>query len=229
MGARQPPEARPSGPARVAGALPPPPARSRGGEYPLAWNNPRNASVWAGMEAELEWPAALSDPRIRGGESHFGIFMGPQGSGTSMHYHKAAWNALVYGRKLWALTPPAESAFRRRELAAASFRDGWLDEAAAAARGETGGAGRAPPAPAHLIPHTPRAVGAPRRLYCVQREDDVVFVPHGWGHATLNLREGVGAAGYRPNKVWHATRGIRSVQTAAGISSPSDIDPDGHP
>ena len=35
--------------------------------------------------------------------------------------------------------------------------------------------------------------------------------------------------GYRPNKIFHSTVGIRSLQTAAGITSPSDFDPDGHP
>ena len=30
-------------------------------------------------------------------------------AGASMHHHKAAWNALLFGSKLWVLTPPAES------------------------------------------------------------------------------------------------------------------------
>ena len=77
-----------------------------------------------------------------------------------------------------------------------------------------------------------------RHFFCVQREGDVMFVPHGWGHSTLNLRESIGVAnffldedavGYRPSKVFHSTRGIRSLQTAVGVTAPSDFDPDGHP
>ena len=53
-----------------------------------------------------------------------------------------------------------------------------------------------------------------------------MFVPQGWGHSTLNLRESIGVAnffldedavGYRPTKLFHSSRGIRSLQTAAGI------------
>ena len=31
--------------------------------------------------------------------------------------------------------------------------------------------------------------GQGRLLFCVQEEGDVLYVPHGWGHSTLNLRE----------------------------------------
>ena len=37
------------------------------------------------------------------------------------------------------------------------------------------------------------------------------------------------AVGYRPTKIFHSMRGIRSLQTAMGISAPSDFVPDGHP
>lgn len=53
-----------------------------------------------------------------------------------------------------------------------------------------------------------------------------------------NTKESIGVAnffldeddaGFRPAKLFHSTRGIRSLQTAAGVSSPSDMHPDGHP
>jgi hypothetical protein len=195
---------------------------------PLAWNTPRNHTLWAQLEAELAWPMAMRAPSVRrvgAVAGYFGLFMGPQGSGTSMHHHKAAWNALLFGRKLWLLTPPAQSAFRRGELAADSFAaagQGWLAEATRRARGG----------------EAAEATAGRRWLFVVQREGDVLFVPQGWGHATLNLRESIGVAnffldedavGYRPSKMFHAARGLRSLQTAAGMASPSDFDPDGHP
>ena len=92
----------------------------------------------------------------------------PQGSGVSMHYHRSAWNALLFGLKLWVLTPPADSKFRRDELAADSFSStgqGWLAEAARRAS----------------TPSRERetSAGSPRRFFCVQRDDDVLFVPQG--------------------------------------------------
>ena len=200
---------------------------------PLMWNNPKNHTLWeATTAAQLSWPPALDVPRLRTERSHFGLFVGPRRSGISLHYHKAAWNALLFGRKLWVLSPPRHSRFRRHEFAAHSFEQrGWLEEAAQRARANVRGAASHPPAADELA-------NATIRRYCVQREGDVIFVPAGWGHSTLNLEESVGVANFfldvdsielRPNKAFHSTRGIRSLQTAAGITSPSDYDPDGHP
>ena len=139
--------------------------------------------------------------------------------------------------QLWLLSPPRASRFRRHELAAASFEREWFADAAAraaaaaAARGEGEGASEG----------ESEGEGEARGsfyYYCVQRPDETLFVPQGWAHATINLRESIGvagffldddAAGYRPNKAWHTAPGIRSLQTAAGISAPSDYDANGHP
>ena len=135
---------------------------------PFAFNNPVNKSLWAALEADITWPTALSVPALQSNLSGFSsLFVGPQGSGISMHHHKGAWNALFFGKKLWVLTPPAVSTFSRFKFAAAAFEEEWLEEAAARARGET-------------------ALNA--RRYCVQQEGDVLFVPAGWGHSTVNLQ-----------------------------------------
>ena len=76
---------------------------------PLSWNGPRNQSLWGEMEAELVWPSSMKAPTVRRageGKGYFGLFMGPQGSGVTMHHHKSAWNALLFGRKLWVSTQP---------------------------------------------------------------------------------------------------------------------------
>eukprot|EP01043_Picozoa_sp_COSAG02_P003665 COSAG02_NODE_91_length_37690_cov_91.664840_9_plen_943_part_00 len=206
---------------------------------PLSWNGPRNQSLWSEMEHDLTWPAAVSAPTVRrpgSGDGYFGLFMGPQGSGVTMHHHKSAWNALLFGLKLWVLTPPHASAFRRDEMAADSFSSeghGWLRAALARAQREPG------VHKASGVHSSEEENGTGRRhLFCVQREGDVLFVPHGWGHSTLNLRESIGVAnffldedavGYRPSKIFHSNRGIRSLQTALGVTAPSDFDPDGHP
>lgn len=202
---------------------------------PLAWNNPHNATLWRLLEADLSWPPSMLIPTVQrpdAGSGSFGLFMGSQGSGISMHHHKAAWNALLFGRKLWVLTPPGESKFHRTELAADSFSatgEGWLAEATRRALDITHANAS--------VPHGSSSARG-RRLYCVQRAGDVLFVPAGWGHSTLNLQESIGVAnffldedvmGFRPAKLFHSTRGIRSLQTAAGISAPSDMHPDGHP
>eukprot|EP00927_Polykrikos_kofoidii_P048767 TRINITY_DN42980_c0_g1_i1.p1 TRINITY_DN42980_c0_g1~~TRINITY_DN42980_c0_g1_i1.p1 ORF type:complete len:982 (-),score=131.52 TRINITY_DN42980_c0_g1_i1:136-3081(-) len=209
---------------------------------PLSWNNPRNSSLWAVMENDLAWPSSMLTPttrRLGAGGGYFGLFLGPQGSGISKHHHKAAWNALLFGQKLWVLTPPAQSDFRRDELAADSFMatptgQGWMEEAAR--RDETYQEGSREKADDQTVGTVEK--GGNALLFCVQREGDVLFVPQGWGHSTINLRESLGvanffldedAAGYRPSKVFHSTRGMRSLQTAAGITSPSDFSLDGHP
>jgi hypothetical protein len=222
-------------------------------DRPVSWNSPRNETVWAELAAELRWPATMLAPstRRRAGtdepEGYFGLFMGPQRSGVTMHHHKSAWNALLFGKKLWALTPPADSSFRRDELAADSFSSssptgqGWLDEAvrrqAAAARAQPD-LGTGPETEGRQERGQQEEKQQQRMLFCVQREGDVLFVPQGWGHSTLNLRESIGVANffldedaseYRPSKLFHSARGIRSLQTAAGITAPSDFNPDGHP
>ena len=89
----------------------------------LCWNGPHDGRLWAAMEAELRWPRCMRAPTLlprqssgggTGGSAgegqdeseaaadngFFGLFMGPQGSGITMHYHKHNWNALLHGRKL---------------------------------------------------------------------------------------------------------------------------------
>ena len=83
----------------------------------------------------------------------------PAGSGAPAHYHKAAVNTVVYGRKRWWLFPPAHAFFTRQAAGA------WVD-----------GGG----------PNRSRAKGTPV-LECVQRAGESLYLPDYWGHATLNL------------------------------------------
>jgi Cupin-like domain len=92
------------------------------------------------------------------------LFVGPAASGAPMHFHNNAFNALAYGRKLWALTPPPQAVF----------------------------AGK--PASAFFAEDLPRLWAAGHARLCVQEPTDVAFVPTQWGHAVLNLEPVVGVA-----------------------------------
>ena len=73
--------------------------------------------------------------------------------------HSLAVNSLVFGRKYWALSPPpiATLEYTRHPT---QFFDAYDD---ASRRDESG------------------------VLRCIQESGDVLVVPDGWGHATLNL------------------------------------------
>lgn len=93
------------------------------------------------------------------------VAVGGAGSGAPLHYHKAAVNTLVYGRKRWWLSPPRDAAYSREPVGA------WA--AAGPARAQAAG----------------RVL-----LQCEQRAGDVLFLPDFWGHAVLNLAPSVGLA-----------------------------------
>jgi hypothetical protein len=119
-----------------------------------------------------------------------------------MHHHKAAWNALLFGRKLWVLVPPPDASFCRDDLAVDLFATtgrGWLDEAVQRAKGGSsssnsggggggGGGGRGGGSGGGKTHVNVKNSAQRRRFYCVQREGDVLYVPAGWGHSTLNLQ-----------------------------------------
>eukprot|EP00037_Helgoeca_nana_P022380 m.228580 g.228580 ORF g.228580 m.228580 type:complete len:689 (+) comp25978_c0_seq1:1127-3193(+) len=82
---------------------------------------------------------------------------GPAGTGAPVHFHKAAWNACVFGRKQWAFFPPNSTFMSAQPVAR------WWASAATSER-----------------------VQAAARIV-VQEAGDVIFVPSGWGHAVRNL------------------------------------------
>ena len=91
---------------------------------------------------------------------------GPAGSGSPPHYHMAAVNVLVYGRKRWTLLPPNDAVYGAlpvREWHAAGGPEALRDQG-------------------HRV------------LECVQRPGDMLYVPDHWGHAVLNMEPSVGFA-----------------------------------
>ena len=108
------------------------------------------------------------------------LALGPAGSGSPLHFHEDAVNALVYGVKRWDLLPPAKTLF--------SIEPPWCpplggsDSSSSSAGGATG--------------TSTNVCGAPPEggLRCVQLPGDLMYVPRRWGHSTLNLVEGVAIA-----------------------------------
>jgi oxalate decarboxylase/phosphoglucose isomerase-like protein (cupin superfamily) len=97
------------------------------------------------------------------------LAIGPPRSGASVHFHKAAVNTLAYGRKRWFLFPP--------EAAHQSILESvnWLQQE---------------------YPTESKALfsGGERPIECVQSAGDVLFVPYGWGHGTINVDFSVAVA-----------------------------------
>jgi hypothetical protein len=93
------------------------------------------------------------------------FYLGGPGSGSPFHFHKDAFNALMYGKKRWFLLPPSLALYSTIPVSS------W------AANTQLDGP------------------GAPTGLkMCTQLAGDVMYVPHGWAHAVLNLETSVGVA-----------------------------------
>ena len=106
----------------------------------------------------------------RGGESPAAQWgLGGPRTGAQFHSHGGAWNALAFGRKVWALTPPASNVFSRQQSSEFVSKNlGHTDEAGASSfKG--------------------------LRL-CVQEAGDVLVLPDAWGHLTYNVRSSIGIA-----------------------------------
>jgi len=120
---------------------------------------------------------ALPSWLTRGIRRGFFLTLGGDESGVQFHRHNDGWNLLLAGRKRWFLYPPARlpvPAFPAEEL---PIRD-WLLE---------------------FYPGlmTLAEGSAARPLECIQREGELLYVPEGWYHATVNLGDTVAVASQR--------------------------------
>ena len=112
----------------------------------------------------LETPAALQLHPVDA-DAPIIFAIGKTGSGIGLHAHQDAWNQVLFGAKRWTLYPgspggvPPEAGYNPTEPHLQ-----WL---------------RA------TYPVVKDGVNKP--LECVQRAGDVIYVPEGWYHATVNL------------------------------------------
>ena len=112
----------------------------------------------------LETPAAVQlHPVDAVAPTIFAI--GKTGSGIGLHAHQDAWNQVLFGAKRWTLYPgspggvPPEAGYNPTEPHLQ-----WLKDVYPAVKD-----------------------GANRPLECIQHAGDVIYVPEGWYHATVNL------------------------------------------
>ena len=89
-------------------------------------------------------------------------------TGAPLHFHGSAFNFALAGTKRWFLLPPESAVFSNMPIAR------WLGRADLRPPPATGGVG---------------ALST-----CVQRAGDLLFVPRGWTHGVLNLRNAVCAS-----------------------------------
>jgi len=141
--------------------------------------HPPTASLSAeapeGLLADFSRPPFLEEPQWLLRTATIQFYLGPAASGAQPHWHGAAWNWLVHGRKRWYLWPPEEASYAQAHVTHAL---------GAHALGAHTRANR-----------STRARGrAPSPWVCEQRSGEVFIVPELWGHATLNLRPSIGWA-----------------------------------
>jgi hypothetical protein len=99
------------------------------------------------------------------------FYVGGEGSGAPVHYHNEAFNALAWGRKKWALYPPAQAFYSTTPA-----RETWEDEDKEKEKEEE------------------KETSENAALYCFQEAGDILFVPNSWGHGTYNAQSSIGIA-----------------------------------
>ena len=123
--------------------------------------------------AKLVVPRYLSTA-ISADAVHTYLTMGPAGSGVQMHMHGAGWNLQLHGSKQWFLSDPhTEPPFMVHR-----GNDEMLPLPMVAYVNE-------------VLPGLPEK---DRPQTCVCIEGDVIYIPDGWFHGTLNLGASVSAA-----------------------------------
>ena len=120
-----------------------------------------------------EYPALLEVER--GGAVLNQLSISPALAGAHPHFHGQVLNALVVGRRRWALVPPVHAEFTLRPAIEHFSRLRWGGGGGADGDGDGGGAAAA-------------------WLDATQLPGDVLYVPPQWEHATLSLEESVGVA-----------------------------------
>eukprot|EP00750_Incisomonas_marina_P015165 INCI18102.2.p1 GENE.INCI18102.2~~INCI18102.2.p1 ORF type:complete len:951 (-),score=161.33 INCI18102.2:836-3688(-) len=93
------------------------------------------------------------------------FYLGPPASGAPAHWHSAAINVMAFGKKRWALFPPHNGSFYSIKPSVDFFK--W---------------------------DVPEMEALGQVLHFTQNSGDILCVPKGWGHATLNIQTSIGIA-----------------------------------
>lgn len=98
--------------------------------------------------------------------------IGAVGSGVPIHAHNASWNVLLFGKKRWFLVPPGVNASEPGLLTKAPATE-WDFSVQSVS--------------AWLSEHAPSLRSRGLLSEITQYPGEIIFIPHGWHHATLNL------------------------------------------
>ena len=98
------------------------------------------------------------------------FYVGGALSGAPPHFHRSAWNLLVYGRKRWFIFPPKYAFYTKKHVW------DWWKSRYSSGRGKDNESGKE------------------WAWECVQYPGDMIVLPDMWGHAVINLQESVGVA-----------------------------------
>lgn len=141
---------------------------------------------------------------------HRWFLLGPQRSGTCVHIDPlgtAAWNTLLAGRKRWVLFEPGTS--KKVATGKELVKPGEDDEAVNYF--------------VDILPRIRATYPHARRIECVQRPGETLYVPAGWWHAVLNLDDTVAVtqnfvSRHAFDKAWDRTRSGRKGMARAWLA-----------
>jgi len=140
----------------------------------MALNDEASSSLPAGanLREDLHKPKVLQMCESNDGrEEELKFSIGVAGSGAPIHAHNASWNVLLFGRKRWYFVPPSINA----------------SEPGVLTKNLPGLLGSVQPTAQWVAEHAPSLRSKGLLFEVTQFPGEVVFVPHDWHHATLNL------------------------------------------
>jgi hypothetical protein len=98
------------------------------------------------------------------------LALGDAYSGTQFHHHADGWNLQIYGKKRWLLYAPGELPALHYPPLNIGVR-WWIEQ------------------------FLPKLTAEEQPTSCVVAPNELIYIPDGWYHATINLGESVGVAG----------------------------------
>ncbi len=99
------------------------------GDVPYIFKGLDSAAIAADFDEPDQFAAPLFSNAVEKRHERTFFYLGPAGSGVGFHQHVAAWNALVYGYKIWFFIPPhAIQRYRNANITALAFSDDVPEE-----------------------------------------------------------------------------------------------------
>jgi len=148
------------------------------------------------------------------------LSLGPSRTGLPLHSHGKTWIALIHGSKRWLAYPPGHNAPPALQQRFNPLKPvhAWLEEIYPELAG-------LPVAPVDGVSSSASAGSGSGPVYtrpveCLQRPGDIVYLPAGWVHMTVNVGEAIGIGGQASMPVDERLR----VGREAVASNPDNFD-----